>query len=51
MEEKFEFTKSQLAQAFAKWLAEVNETPDNFGENTTDGVSEAETLIGYLKQV
>lgn len=48
MEEVFEFTKSQLAEAFRKWIEDFKNNPEEFAEYSADGKAEAEALLLYL---
>lgn len=48
MEPIYEITRSQLADAFAKWNKDAKENPKKFTDNSTDGKSEADALLEYL---
>jgi len=51
MEELFDFTKSQLIEAFLKWNKDVAENPDKFNEITLTkkcATEQAEALMKYL---
>lgn len=52
MDEKLEFTKQQLIDAFMKWDEDYKNNPREFADmNNLNPLAQAETLIEYLKAV
>ena len=52
MDEKLEFTKQQLVDAFTKWDNDYRNTPEQFATmDNLKPLEQAEVLIEYLKTV
>jgi hypothetical protein len=52
MEQKYEFTHSEIQQAFELWNADYLANPDEFEDTTKDSAPrQTEYLLKYLKEV